>query len=42
MTYDPSRQVEEHNAQWHRFTRLLVFCTAAVALTLLLMALFLV
>jgi hypothetical protein len=40
MTYDPSRQVVEHSAQWHRFTRLLVVCSAAVALTLVLMALF--
>jgi hypothetical protein len=42
MTYDPDQLLEQNRAQWHRFTRLTIFCTVAVAITLILMAVFLV
>lgn len=41
MAYDPQQILEEHRVQWHQFTRLVVYCTVAVAVFMMLMAAFL-
>ena len=41
MTYDPNQYVQSHRSTWRGFTRLVIYSTAAAALTLILMALFL-
>ena len=40
MAYDPQEMLEEHRVQWHKFTRLVVYCSVSAAVFLLLMAAF--
>jgi hypothetical protein len=41
MTYDPDRYLQSHRQTWHGFIRLVFWSAAAVVLSLVLMALFL-
>ncbi|HEX9646272.1 MAG TPA: aa3-type cytochrome c oxidase subunit IV [Alphaproteobacteria bacterium] len=41
MTYDPNQYLQSHRNTWRGFTRLVIYSAASVALTLIVMALFL-
>ncbi len=42
MSYDPQEYLQEHRVMWGRFMKWTVYGTAAVVISLLLMAAFLV
>ena len=41
MSYDPQQYLDDHKEMWARFMKWTVYCTAAVVISLLLMAAFL-
>ena len=42
MSYDSDQMLEESRAQWNRFTKLINLASAAVVVTLILLAIFVV